>query len=154
MTSWRMDAGPVFIEPVLSLISKSERGVIMMILYKLKKTFWATIIKGDDKKTTSQVDSGRHISEYDEATQGQLWKIMSDQKQQEKGLPLSDELTRKRTIPRLPPGVEYIGSEKLDEAEKQKQKKWHNESALACRYTKLYYYVKAAILHYGYEIRL
>lgn len=93
-----------------------------MILYKLKKTFWATIVEGDDKIDTGQVDSRRHMSEYDEATQGQLRKIMFDQKQQEKGLPSSDELVGKRTIPPMPPGVEYIDSEKLNAADKQKQK--------------------------------
>jgi HSP20 family molecular chaperone IbpA len=100
-----------------------EGGVLLMILYKVKKTFWATIIEGDDKIDTGQVDSRRHISEYDEATQGQLRKVMFDQKQQEKGLPSSDELIGKRTIPPMPPGVEYIDSEKLNEVNKQKQKK-------------------------------
>jgi hypothetical protein len=99
-----------------------EGGVLLLILYKVKKTFWATIIEGDEKIDTSQVDSRRHISEYDEATQGQLRKIMFDQKQQEKGLPSSDELIGKRTIPPMPPGVEYIDSEKLNEADKQRQK--------------------------------
>jgi hypothetical protein len=99
-----------------------EGGVLLMILYKVKKMLWVTIIEGDEKIDTSQVDSKRHISEYDEATQGQLRKIMFDQKQQEKGLPSSDELIGKRTIPPMPPGVEYIDREKLNEAQKQKQK--------------------------------
>ena len=103
-----------------------EGGVMIIILCKLKKTFWNTVIVGDEKIDASLVDSRRHISSYDEATQGQLRKIMFDQKQQEKGLPTSDELTGVKTIPKMPPGVEYIDKttiEKDDEKKKAAAKK-------------------------------
>ena len=103
-----------------------EGGVMIIILCKLKNTFWNTVIVGDEKIDASLVDSRRHISSYDEATQGQLRKIMFDQKQQEKGLPTSDELTGAKTIPTMPPGVEYIDKrtiEKDDEKKKAAAKK-------------------------------
>ncbi|CAB9517543.1 Nuclear migration protein nudC [Seminavis robusta] len=97
-----------------------EGGVMLMVLHKMKKTFWDTIIDGDDKIDTSLVDSRRHISDYDEATQGQLRRIMFDQKQQEKGLPTSDDITGTKTIPSMPPGVEYIDQKKMDEVQNKK----------------------------------
>jgi len=98
-----------------------EGGVMIIILYKAKKTFWDTVIEGDEKIDTSLVDSRRHISEYDEATQGQLRKIMFDQKQQEKGLPTSDEMTGTKTIPPMPPGVEYIDKSTFEKDDQKKE---------------------------------
>ena len=98
-----------------------EGGVMTMLLQKPKKTFWATIIADDEKIDTSLVDSRRHISDYDEATQGQLRKIMFDQKQKEKGLPTSDEILGTKTISPLPPGVEYIDKTTFEEADKKKK---------------------------------
>lgn len=62
------------------------------------------------------LDSKRNISEYDEATQGAIRKILFDQQQQRQGLPTSDEILGvKPKIPsKLPGGVEYIDSETLD----------------------------------------
>jgi hypothetical protein len=81
---------------------------------------------GDEKIDTELVDSRRHISDYDEATQGQIRKILFDQNQYHKGLPSSDELlgTGKSTaaIPELPPGVEYIDKKKLDAVQDSKRK--------------------------------
>ena len=94
---------------------------MIIILYKMKKTFWATVIEGDEKIDTSLVDSRRHISSYDEATQGQLRRIMFDQKQQEKGLPSSDELTGTKTIPKMPPGVEYIDKTTFEKEDAKKK---------------------------------
>lgn len=92
-----------------------EGGVIIVTLDKLKKTFWSTVIVGDEKIDTELVDSRRHISDYDEATQAQLRKIIFDQTQYHKGLPSSDEiLGRPSKIPPLPAGVEYIDKKKLD----------------------------------------
>jgi N-terminal conserved domain of Nudc./CS domain len=98
-----------------------EGGVMIVTLDKLKKKFWAGVVEGDEKIDTELVDSRRHISEYDEVTQGQLRKIIFDQTQYHKGLPSSDEILGKKSdIPPLPPGVEYIDKKKLDEAEKKK----------------------------------
>ncbi len=100
-----------------------EGGVLVLILYKQKKTFWATVIEGDEKIDTSLVDSRRHIGEYDEATQAQIRKIMFDQSQERKGLPTSGQLSRtKPQIPALPPGVEYIDQVTLDERTKDSKK--------------------------------
>lgn len=99
-----------------------EGGVMIMTLDKLEKKFWSTIIEGDEKIDTELVDSRRHITDYDEATQGQLRKIIFDQSQYHKGLPSSDEIIGKKepSIPPLPAGVEYIDKKKLNDAERNK----------------------------------
>lgn len=97
-----------------------EGGVLIAILYKQQKKFWATIIVGDDKIDTSLVDSSRHIGTYDESTQAQIRKIMFDQKQQAAGLPTSDEIAGQTIVPPLPPGVEYIDQDILEERTKEK----------------------------------
>jgi len=98
-----------------------EGGVLIAVLYKQKKKFWETVITGDDKIDTGLVDSRRHIGSYNESTQAQIRKIMFDQKQQAAGLPTSDELSGSRIVPPLPPGVEYIDQEILDEKTKKKK---------------------------------
>lgn len=101
-----------------------ESGVLVMILYKKAKTFWKTIIEGDEEIDASLVDSRRHIGDYDESTQAQIRKILFDQNQERRGLPTSDELAgAKPIIPPLPPGVEYIDSETLEKHEKDKKAK-------------------------------
>jgi len=96
-----------------------EGGVLVVVLYKQKKSFWETVLEGDPTIDTTLVDSQRHIGSYDEATQAQIRKIMFDQQQQSRGLPTSDELTgAKPVIPPLPAGVEYIDQEILDEKTK------------------------------------
>ena len=93
-----------------------EGGVLVLTLDKLKKTFWDTVIEGDEKIDTDLVDSKRHISEYDDATQGQIRKIIFDQNQERRGLQTSDEiLGKKPELPTMPPGVEYIDQKKVDE---------------------------------------
>lgn len=104
-----------------------EGGVLIVVLYKQKKAFWETIIEGDDKIDTTLVDSRRKIDDYDEATQAQIRKIIFDQNQARQGLSSSDEiLGKKPTVPdTLPPGVEYINQETLDQ---HQQAKKSNES--------------------------
>ncbi|KAG7358714.1 HSP20-like chaperone [Nitzschia inconspicua] len=98
-----------------------EGGVMIVTLDKLQKKFWSTVVEGDEQIDTELVDSRRHISDYDEATQAQLRKIIFDQTQYHKGLPSSDEILGKPSvIPPLPAGVEYIDKKKLDEVEKKK----------------------------------
>ncbi|KAG7354689.1 HSP20-like chaperone [Nitzschia inconspicua] len=98
-----------------------EGGVMILTLDKLQKKFWSTVVEGDEQIDTELVDSRRHISDYDEATQAQLRKIIFDQTQYHKGLPSSDEILGKPSvIPPLPAGVEYIDKKKLDEVEKKK----------------------------------
>ena len=101
-----------------------EGGVLIVVLYKHKKSFWSTIIEGDDKIDTTLVDSRRKIDEYDDVTQAQIRKIIFDQSQAKKGLSSSDEINGKKPeIPEtLPPGVEYINQEKLDKHHEQTKK--------------------------------
>jgi hypothetical protein len=99
-----------------------EGGVVIVTLDKVQKGFWATVLKGDDKIDTELVDNRRHISDYDDITQGQIRKVLFDQNQYHKGLPSSDELQGKKSeIPTLPSGVEYIDRHKLDEEDKKKK---------------------------------
>jgi hypothetical protein len=98
-----------------------EGNVLLLTLDKVKKTWWATVFVGDDEIDTQLVDSTRKISEYDEATQGAIRKIMFDQNQQRLGLPTSDQILGKPSYsgPTLPAGVEYIDSETLKTLQKQ-----------------------------------
>lgn len=91
-----------------------EGGVLILTLDKLKKTWWETVLVGDDKIDTTLVDSRRRIDEYDGATQAAIRKIMFDQRQERLGLPTSDE----RREGALPKGVEYITKDTLDRHEK------------------------------------
>jgi hypothetical protein len=93
-----------------------EGGVMVIQLYKQLKTFWKTIVQGDDEIDTTLVDSRRKIAEYDESTQAEIRKIMFDQNQARKGLPVSDAVPgAKSKIPPLPDGVEYIDQDILNE---------------------------------------
>jgi hypothetical protein len=86
-----------------------EGGVLLLTLDKLKKTWWDTVLIGDEKIDTTLVDSRRRIDEYDESTQGALRKILFDQRQEQMGLPTSDEILGKVSkIPPLPKGVDFI----------------------------------------------
>lgn len=99
-----------------------EGGVVIVILDKIKQTFWKTIMQGDEEIDTELVDNRRHIGEYDDATQAKIRRIIFDQEQYHKGGPTSDEiLGQKPAIPPLPAGVEYIDRKKLDEEEKKQK---------------------------------
>jgi HSP20 family molecular chaperone IbpA len=92
-----------------------EGGVLLLTLDKLKKTWWDTVLIGDEKIDTTLFDSRRRIDEYDESTQGALRKILFDQRQEQMGLPTSDEILGKVSkIPPLPKGVEYIDKSTLE----------------------------------------
>ena len=94
---------------------------MIVTLDKLEKKFWRTVLTGDEEIDVELVDSRRHISDYDNATQAQFRKIIFDQNQYHLGLPSSDEiLGKKPDIPDLPAGVEYIDKKKLDEGTKGK----------------------------------
>jgi hypothetical protein len=94
-----------------------EGSVLVLILYKHMKAFWAAILENDEHIDTTQVDSRRKIDTYDEATQAQIRKLIFDQNQARKGMSSSDEILGKvQTVPeQLPKGVEYIDQKKLDE---------------------------------------
>eukprot|EP00568_Trieres_chinensis_P007030 CAMPEP_0183308750 /NCGR_PEP_ID=MMETSP0160_2-20130417/22439_1 /TAXON_ID=2839 ORGANISM="Odontella Sinensis, Strain Grunow 1884" /NCGR_SAMPLE_ID=MMETSP0160_2 /ASSEMBLY_ACC=CAM_ASM_000250 /LENGTH=386 /DNA_ID=CAMNT_0025472637 /DNA_START=24 /DNA_END=1185 /DNA_ORIENTATION=- len=112
-----------------------EGGALLLTLDKVKKTWWETVLVGDDKIDTSLVDSTRKIGSYDEATQGAIRKILFDQRQERMGLPTSDELLGKKPdIPPLPPGVEFIDKttfENEKETPSTEHKKQNNSLFLA-----------------------
>lgn len=98
---------------------------IQLILEKVQKTWWETVISGDTPLIdATMVDSTRHIGTYDEETQSEIRRIMHDQRQERLGLPTSTstlgvgEILSQfpNTIPSLPSGVEYIDGETLDKA--------------------------------------
>ena len=99
-----------------------EGGVLLITLEKVVKTWWKTVLEGDDEIDTDMVDSTRHISSYEEQTQGMIRKCLFDQRQERMGLPSSDEiLGKKPSIPTLPAGVEYIDKKTLDDADAGKE---------------------------------
>lgn len=99
-----------------------EGGVLLITLEKVVKTWWKTVLEGDDEIDTDMVDSTRHISSYEEQTQGMIRKCLFDQRQERMGLPSSDEiLGNKPSIPTLPAGVEYIDKKTLDDADADKE---------------------------------
>eukprot|EP00559_Dactyliosolen_fragilissimus_P006241 CAMPEP_0184871268 /NCGR_PEP_ID=MMETSP0580-20130426/40566_1 /TAXON_ID=1118495 /ORGANISM="Dactyliosolen fragilissimus" /LENGTH=327 /DNA_ID=CAMNT_0027373893 /DNA_START=92 /DNA_END=1072 /DNA_ORIENTATION=+ len=72
-----------------------EGGVLLITMEKIVHTWWKCILLGDEEIDTSLVDSTRNISEYDDATQGMIRKILFDQRQARLGLPSSDDILRK-----------------------------------------------------------
>lgn len=102
-----------------------EGNVLIIVLDKHVKTFWSTILEGDDEIDTALVDSRRKIDTYDQATQAQIRKIIFDQNQARKGLSSSDEILGQAAPvdpETLPKGVEYINQAKLDKFHAEKDK--------------------------------
>ena len=95
-----------------------EGGCLLFVLQKQKKTWWETVILGDDKIDTTLVDSTRKIDSYDVVTQANIRRILFDQRQERLGLKTSDQIMRakgeKPAVPPLPVGVEYIDKDTLD----------------------------------------
>uniref|UniRef100_K3X6D0 CS domain-containing protein n=1 Tax=Globisporangium ultimum (strain ATCC 200006 / CBS 805.95 / DAOM BR144) TaxID=431595 RepID=K3X6D0_GLOUD len=73
-----------------SLWSIESNQTLQISLEKIKKTWWASALKGDPEIDTNQVDSTRSIQEYDSATQMAIRKAMFDQQQQRLSQPTSD----------------------------------------------------------------
>lgn len=94
-----------------------EGGALLLTLDKVKKTWWGAVLEGDDEIDASLVDSTRNIGEYDEATQGAIRKILFDQRQERLGLPSSDEILGKKSVPPMPDGVEYIDQGTVEKGE-------------------------------------
>ena len=94
-------------------------GIIVITLEKVIKTWWSNLLLNHPKIDCTKVDSTMNVSEYDEATQAAIRKIMFDQKQGRLGLPSSDEILgiRKeeeldmRELPPMP-GQEEMGGER------------------------------------------
>eukprot|EP00579_Thalassiosira_antarctica_P029142 CAMPEP_0202026672 /NCGR_PEP_ID=MMETSP0905-20130828/59530_1 /ASSEMBLY_ACC=CAM_ASM_000554 /TAXON_ID=420261 /ORGANISM="Thalassiosira antarctica, Strain CCMP982" /LENGTH=409 /DNA_ID=CAMNT_0048589951 /DNA_START=71 /DNA_END=1300 /DNA_ORIENTATION=+ len=103
--------------------SSQKMTTLQLILDKVQKTWWDTVISGDTPLIdTTMVDSTRHIGTYDEETQAQIRRIMFDQRQERLGLPSSQKIMLEDLppmpngqklggAPSLPPGVEYIAGD-------------------------------------------
>jgi len=108
--------------------STQQITTLQLILDKAIKTWWETVISGDNPVIdTTMVDSTRHIATYDEETQAEIRRIMFDQRQERLGLPTSQQIMledlpalpsgeKLKGSVSLPSGVEYIDSEKLESA--------------------------------------
>ncbi|KAL7530097.1 hypothetical protein ACHAXR_004472 [Thalassiosira sp. AJA248-18] len=113
------------LETTTTLSSQQNITTLQLILDKVQKTWWATVISGDTPLIdTKMVDSTRHIATYDDDTQAQIRRIMHDQRQERLGLPTSQHMelppmpTGEKVggVPPLPNGVEFIDGETLDRA--------------------------------------
>ena len=95
-----------------------EGGCLLLVLQKQKKTWWDTVIQGDERIDAALVDSTRKVDSYDATTQAHIRKILFDQRQERLGLKSSDQIIRdkgeKPTVPPLPAGVEYIDKDTLE----------------------------------------
>jgi hypothetical protein len=105
-----------------------ESNVMLITLEKMEKRWWDRIFK-DETETIdlSLVDKTHKISDYDEATQGMIRRILFDQRQERLGLSKSHENVRRNQqnedtglgalkdccgnsidVDELPAGVEFI----------------------------------------------
>lgn len=91
-----------------STIHSSQKvTTLQLILDKVQQTWWATVLSGDTPLVdTTMVDSTRHIGTYDDETQGQIRKILFDQRQERLGLPTSQQ-TMLKDLPPMPNGEQF-----------------------------------------------
>jgi hypothetical protein len=75
--------------------------VVQINLDKIKRTWWESVVKGDPRIDTQQVDSTCKLDEYDAETQGAIRKIMFDQKQKAMGLPTSEEIGQQELMDKV-----------------------------------------------------
>jgi len=69
-----------------------DHRTLIMTLEKEQKTWWRSVLKGDQEIDAQKVDSTSKVEDYDPQTQATIRKIMFDQKQKALGLPTSEEL--------------------------------------------------------------
>jgi len=86
----------------------SESSVVVLTLDKAKKTWWDSVVKGDQKIDTSKVDSSMKMDEYDSATQGQIRKLMHEQKLTRMGLPTQEEQNMADMMAKMPPHPDSV----------------------------------------------
>lgn len=63
-----------------------DDGCIVIVLAKKRETWWTCVVQGHLEIDTSLVDSTRKISEYDNATQGSIRKVMHEKGLKESAL--------------------------------------------------------------------
>jgi hypothetical protein len=76
---------------------------LILTLDKVQKTWWSSVIKGDVEIDTSKVDSSMKIDEYDEKTQGEIRKIVAEQRMKRMGLMTEEERAQAELMKGLPP---------------------------------------------------
>ena len=91
-----------------------EDNVLLILLDKKEKTWWDAVLEPtcdhDEKNLidTSLLDVTSKISEYDDATQKMIRKVIFDQRQEKLGLPKSDDILREDHINKLKNGdIDY-----------------------------------------------
>lgn len=67
-------------------------SVLSITMEKGNKTWWKSVIKGHEEIDTSQVDSSKKMSDFDEETQGKIRQLIFDEHQKRQGLPTSEDL--------------------------------------------------------------
>jgi len=74
-----------------------ESNVMLITLEKMEKKWWDRIFKEDEERIDlALVDKTHLISDYDEATQGMIRRILFDQRQERLGLSKSDKILLKQ----------------------------------------------------------
>ena len=69
-----------------------EDGIRLIVsVEKSKQTWWKSVLIGDAEIDPTKVESTKHISEYDQETQGAIHKVIHDENQKRLGLPTSAE---------------------------------------------------------------
>ncbi|CAI5746153.1 unnamed protein product [Peronospora destructor] len=94
-----------------SIWSLESNHTLHISLEKVKPTWWASALKGEQEIDTNQVDSRRSIHEYDEVTQGAIRKAVYDQRQHQSNgrVPLTPEEQMLQTVKDLP-GSPFLSS--------------------------------------------
>ena len=64
----------------------SGETYLVLTMEKRTETWWSSVLVGGPEIDTTKVDSTRNISEYDDATQASIRKLMFEQHQRRKGL--------------------------------------------------------------------
>ena len=96
-----------------------ESNVMLISIEKMSKNWWNKVfVEETEVVDTDLLDTTHKISDYDQATQGMIRKILFDQRQERLGLPKSDAILRKEgnasnemealDLNNLPAGVEFI----------------------------------------------
>lgn len=89
-----------------------ESNVILITLEKSDKRWWNRILKEDESQVIDLelVDKTHNISDYDDATQTMVRKILFDQRQERLGLPSSDDILEEEEESKEKTGLELLQS--------------------------------------------
>ena len=96
-----------------------ESNVMLISIEKMAKNWWnKVLVEESEVIDTDLLDTTHRISDYDQANQGMIRKILFDQRQERLGLPKSEDILRKEgnskkemealDLNNLPAGVEFF----------------------------------------------